>query len=211
MNVPTKTNQVIDLSKLFEKTFGTRPFHIPELSKDNPPVDPFKINQKASSSQFTPKGSLIKEDLKGVEILLPVRLYDGPSLLMHLPYVTVNITGKKTIVKTPISERKGTVKEQFNIDDYVINIKGFVISEDRNFPEQQLEQLRALYETQKAVTLDNALTNIFLTDPELSQDEQRRVVINDLNISEVTGGKVHVRPFAMQLESDSIFILELEA
>jgi hypothetical protein len=205
-----QTNQIIDIAKLFEKTFGSKPYHVPELTTQEPSQEPYNLGQKAQGIQFTAKGSLLSEQLKGVEILLPVRFYEGSSLLMFLPYTVVKIAGKKTIVETPLSERKGTVKEHFSLDDYSISVKGFLIGDNRSFPEQQLEQLKKLYETQQAVTLDNALTNIYLTDADLSQDEQRRVVIYDLDIAEVQGGRVHVRPFSMNLKSDSVFILERE-
>jgi hypothetical protein len=205
------TNQIIDLAKLYEKTFGNKPYQVPALSNEkSEPSDLFNIGQKAQQLQFTAKGSLIKEQLQGIEIMLPVRFYDGSKLLMHLPFTVVKINGKKTIIETPLGERRGTVKEQFNIDDYSISVKGFLIDEDRNFPETQLEQLRSLYETSNAITLDNALTNIFLTDPELKEDEQRRVVIYDFDVAEVQGGRIYVRPFSLTLKSDSIFTLELE-
>ena len=58
--------------------------------------------------------------------------------------------------------------------------------------------------------LDNALTNIFLTDKSLQLDEQRRVVIEGIELPDVQGGRERVRPFTMQLESDSVFTLELD-
>jgi hypothetical protein len=204
-------NQIIDLYQLYKKTFGNTPYHVPELAEGEKAVgELYHINSAPSLNVYAAKGGIIKEDLNGVEIILPVRFYIGPTLLMYMPYVVVKISNKKVIVKTPMNERKGTVKEQYSIDDYVIGVKGFLIGEDRQFPEDELEKLKVLYETGQAVTLDNALTNIFLTDPELGQEEQRRVVVEDLDISEVQGGRVHVRPFSMSLVSDSVFTLEYE-
>lgn len=204
-------NQIIDLSKLYKKTFGNTPYHIKELAKDEEAVgELYHVNSAPSLNVYSAKGSIIKEDLNGVEIILPVRFYIGPTLLMYMPYVVVKISNDKIIVKTPMNERKGTVKEQYSIDDYVIGVKGFLIGQDRQFPEDELEKLKVLYETRQAVTLDNALTNIFLTDPELGQEEQRRVVIAALDISEVQGGRVQVRPFSLSLVSDSVFTLEYE-
>lgn len=204
-------NQIFDLVKLYERTFGNKPYHVPAEERTSEQIgELFNIPSSTKGGQYTPKGSLLKETVNGVEIWLPVRFYDGPALLMHLPYSVVKISTKKTIIETPLAERKGTVKEQFSFEDYSISIKGFLIDENREFPESQLEQLKQLYNKSQAVTLDNALTNIFLTDPDLRQDEQRRVVIYDLDIAEVTGGRLHVRPFSMNLKSDSVFTLELE-
>jgi hypothetical protein len=202
---------IYNIKDLYLKTFGSSPFHVSEVSSGNDQAGPqFTISQGAGKTlQFTAKGSLIMEQLQGVEVWLPVRFFEGSELLMHLPYTVVKLNTKKTIIETPLAQRRGSVKEQFNVDDYSISIKGFLIGEDRQFPESQLEQLKALYLKSQAVILDNALTNIFLTDPELNEQEQRRVVIHDMDIAEVTGGRIHVRPFSLQLKSDSVFTLEL--
>lgn len=206
------SNQIINISELFQKTFGGKPYQIPTPSEstDTRDQDSFILPQKSSSNKFTDRGSLLSEQLLGVEIMLPVKFYDAGKLLMSLPYTVVKISSKKTIVETALNDRIGSVKEEFSIDDYAINVKGFLIGENRDFPEAQLQQLRELYETSHALTLDNALTNIFLTNPVLTEDEQRRVVIYDLDIQEVQGGRLHVRPFTMNLKSDAVFTLELE-
>lgn len=204
--------EIIDLAQLFKNQFGSKPYVINkkgDISDD--PGELYKIgSSKSADQEFTPKGSLILEKVLGIDIFLPIRLFDNGSLLMHLPYCVLRISSKKTVIKTPLAERKGTVKEFYNIDDYSISIKGFLIDSNRQFPEQLLVDFRTLYETKTAVTIDNAITNIFLTDPELKQDEQRRVVVMDFDLPEVQGGRKHVRPFTMQLESDSVFTLELE-
>lgn len=205
------TNNIINLIDLYQKTFGDKPYHVPELSTESTINEKqYILNSTSISSEFTAKGGLIKEKYRDVDIALPVRLYQGPELLMYLPYVVVKVSNKKTIIKTPMNERIGTVKEQYGIEDWSIGVRGFVISEDGSFPESDLERLNTLYKTQTAVRLENALTNIFLTDPALGQDEQRRVVIEDLDIQDVQGGRLNVRPFSMNLSSDTIFTLEYE-
>lgn len=211
-NSMASTNNIFDLIDLYNKTFGSKPYHVPELSnEESPSGEPYLINSKGTSSDFTSKGALLKEKYRNVDVILPVRLYQGPVLLMHLPYVVVQLNNRKTIIKTPMNERSGTIKEQYGVEDWSIGVKGFIISEDNGFPETDLEKLNTLYKTQTAVRLENALTNIFLTDPSLGQDEQRRVVIEDLNIQEVQGGRLHVRPFSMTLSSDTIFTLEYDS
>jgi len=205
--------EIIDLGKLFQRVFGGKPYVI---NKNGDVTDaPGELYQIPANSlvikngqQLTPKGSLVAEKYKGVEIWLPTYL-SANGVTVFLPYSIIKITGKKTIIRTPLVERMGTVKEQYNIDDYSIIIKGFLISDDRTFPEDDLKTLKILYETQTAVTIDNALTNIFLANPALDQFEQRRVVITSLDIPEVQGGRKNVRPFVMEMESDSVFTLEL--
>ena len=147
-----------------------------------------------------------------MDIWFPVRFYNaGDNIpIEYLPYSVVRVTGKKNIVKTPVMYRKGTVKEQYNIDDYSISIKGFLIGENGQFPEPDMDSLRDLFELKRSVQIDNAITNIFLNDPGLSRYEQQRVVIESLDFPEVEGGRINVRPFTMQLESDFVFTLELK-
>jgi hypothetical protein len=197
---------LFDLAELYRQTFGGRPYQV--LNSQETPEDvPFRIEGRAEDiSQLS--GSQLKTEYLGKEIWLPVKFVGlnagefGASELL-LPYATVKITGKKTIVKTPLAERKGTVKEVFNIDDYIINIKGFVIDDaKRTWPEKEISILKKLYELNEAVQLDNALTNIFL-------DKDTRVSIESIEWPEVEGGRKHIRPFSMTMESDSIFELEV--
>lgn len=206
------TALVIDIVQLYQQTFGKKPYVVPSITGGEDADTPYRVAATASQAEkeFTAKGSLIKEQYKGVEIMLPVRLYDGPELIQYLPYCVLRISGKKTIVETPLAERIGSVKEQFNIDDYSIDIKGFLVGENRRFPESEIEILRKLYETKKAVTIENALTNIFLTNQQLKPDEQRRVVVYNFDMPEQQGGREHIRPFTMSLKSDTVFTLELE-
>ena len=204
---------VIDLVELFQKQFGSKPYVIPGVSSTtSDSTTPYNIQAKASKAEIevTLTGSKIREQYRGVEIFLPIRIFNGSELLMYLPYCVVRINVKKNIVKTPMIERQGSVKEEFNTDDYVINIKGFLIGEDRKFPEKELLLLKKLFDSKGSIILDNALTNIFLTEKGAPVDEQRRVVIESFDLPEVQGGREHVRPFTMQLLSDTIFTLEFE-
>lgn len=171
----------------------------------------YKIRSRSADS-----GSTIWEQYNGKDIWLPTRFrhtglgtevadVNGDILL---PYTVVKITGKKTIVKTPLSERGGTVKELYSIDDYVISIKGFLIDENnRVWPDKEIKQLKQLFCINTAIELDNALTNQFLhTDNNINN----RVVIDSFELPEVEGGSVHIRPFSMTLESDSVFDLYVD-
>jgi hypothetical protein len=208
------TALVIDIVELFQKTFGSKPYVVPDVSITHADSSGpgYRVTESANKAEkeFTNKGSLIKEQYRGVEIMLPIKFFDGKELLMYLPYCVIGLEGSKTIIETPLAERVGSVKEQFNIDDYVFNVKGFLIGEDRKFPEEQLDKLRELFETKKAVRIDNALTNIFLSNKNLEGLEQSRVVLYRFSLQEVQGGREHVRPFVMMFKSDTVFTLELE-
>lgn len=84
-----------------------------------------------------------------------------------LPYETIiNISGKNTIVRRSVakwkpvpgvSERKGTVKERWNQDDYQIDITGVLIgslltgSVEDCFPRDDFEKLRRVLTAPKSI------------------------------------------------------------
>jgi hypothetical protein len=196
---------VYDLAQLYRYQFGGRPYVIGKEQQSAEPA-PFIINgENVQLSQVS--GSPLTAEYFGREIWLPVTFLGldasvfGVDKLL-LPYSVIKITSSKTIVSTPLSERRGTVKEYFSAEDYQITIKGFVIDEDRIWPEKELIVLKQLDDLDTAIQLDNALTNIFL-------DKDTRVVISKLDLPEVEGGRKHVRPFSMTLMSDSIFTLDV--
>lgn len=196
-----------DLNKLYQQTFGGKPYVLgkEEFQSES---NPFVIDGKRKQQVSQVSGSQLIDTYREKEIWLPVK-FDGfnPNEFeglteIFLPYSVIKISAKKTIIKTSLTERKGTVKEVFNIADYSISIKGFVIDEDnRIWPEKELIVLKKLFELNESIRLNNALTNIFL-------DKSDRVTISSLDILEVQGGRKHVRPFSMSIESDSVFVLE---
>ncbi|MFL5747218.1 MAG: DUF6046 domain-containing protein [Niastella sp.] len=191
-----------DLEKLYQQVFGGKPYQIPPEIKKDPTEEPNVIRRTPSKSY------VLLEKYLNREIWLPTRLaelnidnYDRSEF--YLPYCVVKISGKKTIVKTPLAERQGTVKELYSIDDYSINLKGFFIdNKNRLFPEKDLDVLRQVFEMKHAFSIDNALINIML-------GKEVKVVMESFDLPEVEGGRKHVRPYNIQLESDSVFTLEV--
>ena len=200
---------IIDLAKTFQDVFGSKPYVVPELSKAADNGAPYTGLPQKTDQQFTDKGSLIAEQYLGVEIFLPIRFIIGAAVL-YFPYCVLSISRANSYIKTPMIERRGSVKELYNSDDYAISVKGFLIGQNRLFPEGELQMLQQVIDIKQDVIIDNALTNIFLTYKDASAREQRRVVIKHMDLPPVQGGRKHVRPFVLQLESDSVFKLELE-
>jgi hypothetical protein len=196
---------VYDLNQLYRQYFGGNPV-VPKVTNQTVDISPYRIN--GSNDQVTQiKGSALTADYLGKEVWLPIKFVNlnstvfGASELL-LPYAVIEMDAKKTIVKTALAERRGTVKELYSIDDFTISIKGFLIDNNRVFPEEELTILNKLWELNEAIEFDNALSNIFL-------DKDTRVVIEDLKLPAVENGWKHIRPFSMKLESDSIFTLDV--
>jgi hypothetical protein len=202
------TGLIIEVGQLFKQQFGKKPVIIPGVS--DPETNDYRVNATQSDSILTERGGSLKEMYRGVEVMLPIRFFSGSVQCCYLPYCVIGVSGSKSIVETGLASRMGSVKELFTTDDYVFNIKGFLIAENRKFPEAEMDELKELYEKQSAFVIDNALTNIFLTGNNRGQEEQRRVVIYRLDFPEVQGGRESARPFTMMLKSDTVFTLELE-
>jgi hypothetical protein len=203
-----------DIEQYYRQIFGGKPYKIGKEGA-SPALDGFTIsgtNAIPSGDQYSDAGHLLKTSLYGIEIWLPVKFFGLKKLTnlkfsfdeLLLAYTTVSVSVKKTMIETPLVERSGSVKELFNVDDYMIEIKGFLIDENRVWPEKELNYMRALAESDQSIGIDNALTNIYLAD------KGQQVVIKDFKLPEVSGGRKHVRPFSMQLASDNIFELIIE-
>ena len=210
-----------ELEQLYLSVFGSKPhiakqgggLHLDGMFKtpsSNPSTGdkggiasvPFNTDLYQDKPEVSVNGSLYKEQFLGVEIWLPTRLILGQKTL-YLPYSAISVTATSSWIKTGMAERKGSVKELFSIDDYKISIKGFFIDKaNRLFPASDIQLLKDFHEAGQPLQLQNALSDIFL-----SKDD--RVVIESFNLPEVMGGKKSMRPFAISLESDSVFTLEV--
>lgn len=207
------TNTIFDLADLYQRVYGSRPYVIDNETPTVSNGQPYQISG-SKMPQLSRIGSVLKEQYMGVEIWLPAMFWDLPESYfkdiedceivdvnkrrLYLPYVVIRVTGRKEIIKTPVNARGGTVKEAYNIDDYNITMRGFLIDKvNYQFPELQIIALKRLFELNQSVAFDNGLTNIFL-------NSKTNVAIETLDFPEVEGGKWHVRPFSMQMVSDNI-------
>jgi hypothetical protein len=207
------------LADLFEKAFG---YKTKAFSPGFPPAQgiktPFRSEQGSHGSPYYAKDAL------GAEYYMPVTLIypdaavspsssstiqrsgesSSPLKKWSLPYPIISISSRKTIVETPLTERRGTVKELINIEDYEIVIKGFIVGNTNEFPESEVATLCAVYEQNVSLSIQCPLTDIFLLRPDRSGSDQ--VVIKSLTFPSVPGVK-NVRPYELHLVSDEPFNL----
>lgn len=194
---------VFDLNKLYQQTFGTTPkikFTAPQ--SENTTSDKLQFDIKPEdANQYsklgTPYYEKVEGDVLGREFFLPVTI-DG----LKLPYCVIRISCKKTIVETALVNRRGTVKELINAEDYNIKLRGFLIGDNDQLPDEGITQLKDLFEKNESVVFRNALSDIFLTGDD-------KVVIKAIDFPEVKGVK-NVRPFELDIVSDSEFTLIVE-
>jgi hypothetical protein len=218
-----------DIGAAFEQAFGYKTHAFdpkPTLIKGNGGIG------SLSRTEFGAHGSeYYTDDALGNEYYMPVKLtYDGESGQVqngaladitgsgsgstgagagvlkdwYLPYQIVSISSRKTIVETPLTERRGTVKELISIQDYEITIKGFIVGAGNEFPESDVTLLRTIYEQNTAISIQCPLTDIFLLRPDRSGSDQ--VVIRELRFPSMPGVK-NVRPYELHMISDAPFNL----
>jgi hypothetical protein len=137
------------------------------------------------------------DDFYGREFFLPVRLDD-----YLLPFAVMSMTWKKVFVTTHMPERGGSVHELISIDDYEFNIKGLLINETGNFPEQQIIHLHQVFSMNASIRLRSALSAIVLKKEEL-------VIVKEVKWP-ATAGVESVKAFDINVESDQIFELTIK-
>ena len=181
---------VFDLAKIYKTYFDNSPYRIDEQYVED------------TRKQSVLGRKYFGVDAMGREIFLPVTLKTATASITF-NCATMRVTGKKTIIKTAVSERKGTVKEEYATDDYQFTIKGVLIGEIGNFPDTELQTLIGIYEGTEPVELENAVSDFFL-------DISTRVVIESIEFPEVQGKGMRHKPFVIVCESDYIDSLKLE-
>lgn len=183
-------NQVVsDIQEIYN-TYFQKPYILPQ-----------KVEPVWNSTRFD---SPLRENIMGREVFLPIRLSGANGLSIACPCATIRVQGTKSVIRTAVSERIGTVKEMFQIGDYVFTIKGVLIAPTgKSFPDDDIYILRQLFESTEHVLLHNSLSDMFL-------DTTRYVCITDLEFPDVQGKSLRMRPFQLTCESDYIDSLILK-
>lgn len=128
-------------------------FALPKQSEDN------KVTVLDGGFNYT--------SFLGTPLAMPVKI--NGIQLPNEPLVT--ITGSKKIVRTSLTganregtvQRRGSVKELINVDDYQIKIVGRIVNENDpdRYPEEILAKIRTIYEARRALVIESKLTQIF--------------------------------------------------
>lgn len=206
------TNTLFDLNKLYKAYFKDSPYYI--TKDENKPLTQDVLSYSIALENPFPKGTIQRgerhyqpfnkigaygQNIWGA-ITLRTNVIQGEKLVpieIEIEACTVAVNLSKTIVKTPVSERQGTIKECFNQDDYKFTIKGFLIGKNRVFPEKEIYTLKEIFESTEIVELKGGYPEIFLND-------NCYIAIETLDFPEVQGKAPWIRPFQMTCESDYI-------
>lgn len=203
--------RAFDLQNLYKEVFGRQPYYVTPKGSAEPATQeviyagiPRNPHPKGTI-HFTQSGnvSLNKIGAYGQDIWFPVTFVNAEIGELEIEACTTAVNLTKTIIRTPVSERKGSVKECFNIDDYKFTIRGFLIGKGRKFPEDEINKLKTLFESNQPVELHGGYPELFL-------EKSCRVAIETLEFPEVQGKAHWIRPFTLTCETDYIEDLILQ-
>ena len=196
----------LSISDLFASFFG---YESDAFEFDQVTGDINDLNRKEFGDYGT---GYYRDDDFGREYFLPVTmtfpdkdnivrsLLTGDVNLMKswdLPWPVVSMNMSKTIVRTPMTERAGSVIELAQMDAYEINVKGLLIAKTDEFPEDMMKQLKDLFVVGTSVQLRCAYTDIWLNDAGYN------VVLVSCQLPEVRGVK-NVFGYELRFVSDGI-------
>ncbi|SBV95259.1 conserved hypothetical protein [uncultured Dysgonomonas sp.] len=138
----------------------------------------------------------------GNEVYMPVWLIRSDGSRILLQNTVMSLTATNTIVETKLVNRQGDVKEEISVDDWEINIKGIIVSQDMSYPDQEVYELSELRKTGEALGIENARTSLLL-------DGSEKAAIKKLTFPPLKGMQ-HIQAFEMDLKSDIDFKLIIE-
>ena len=194
----------LSLAQLFTDVFGMNPDGFnPQFAQVPYPLLYADTNQ---APYYAYNGS--------AEMYMPIKLNN-----IWLPFPILSIGCNKTIVQTPMVNRRGTIKELISTQDYSFHIKGLIIGSNNEYPEEQVMQLKDLFELNQSVPIQCAKTDIFLliaarsntnyineNETDHSQNLLDQVVILEMNFPPLKGIR-NVQPYEILLQSDTPFKL----
>lgn len=175
--------------------YNEQPYPDMEFTYDRLPQAPVLRTETAGGTPIR------KQDASGRWYFMPVWIKSSLGEI-ELPCAVIGITGKKRIVETALSGRRGSVNELVSVDSYEVSITSVLLGENGNYPEEQIKQLRDLYETNEAVELVSALTDLVLEDED-------KVVIKSIDFPPV-GAVENVQIVKMTAKTDAAVELILE-
>jgi len=154
------------------------------LSTDNE-LSPFT----ASDKRYPVRNNLIFEDNKrSVKILI----WD----------VRIDTSFENTIVKTPVTKRRVTIKEYISAKDYSFTVSGSLIADSQfYFPLDELKEFIRLFEIEENFNVRNVFINAF---------DVHKVVLESASIPQSSAKFVNAIPFNLKLISDQDVQLSIQ-
>ena len=205
----------LSLGQLFLQAFGykTDAFDpvVPQIKGDIP-------SYRTETGKLG--GAYYANDLMGREVYMPVEVVVGNDIIpgtsttyakkfgvpggkWQLPYPVISATRTVHIIDTELTERDGMVSELINLSSVKISIKGFLINQANEFPEDDFDTLNRLFALKTVISINCPYTDLLLND---ITNGAKTVTIRSLSFPERRGVK-HVVPYELELMADVPFNL----
>ncbi|MBY0244508.1 MAG: hypothetical protein K2Q03_03535 [Sphingobacteriaceae bacterium] len=187
----------VNFNDLFNMVWGYKPNygHTQQAEVEFKDVQVQPTKKKTSEITCSPLYGVDK--YLGKEIYLPIVLEN-----VMLQLACMSVSAKKNIVETVIVGRQGTVKELISAQDYQINIKGFFVDQNGEYPEAQVMELKRLYDKNTSLKIKSLLTDIL-------GDSDMYVVLESFSLPEMRGIR-GVQAYEVNCISDKLFELEIK-
>lgn len=165
-----------DLQKITADIFGYEALPFPLLGLKNPLPDVSNIG-----------ASIIGANHLGVPYFMDLMVDN--LIFPNEPLMT--FSKQKVIVETPVQGAEGTVKELISSSDYRIKIQGICFDpEKKEYPRQQVEDIKALFDENRALTVSNRLCALF--------------GIQKIVLKNIDWGKMQGQPFSQSFSIDAV-------
>lgn len=197
-----------DIAGLFQYAFGIgrgKPYDAggirEQVAREEVPYDDVPAADDTGAGEFISLDQLIGFNLPtGLRVFLPVQI--GGYTLPNEPSVGLKMS--KKIVETELvgSERRGTVKELINVNDWEVVIQGLAInySSKRIYPETVVKDINDLAQRNESLAIECALTRLLGI---------YRIVIYDVEFPPMIGVQ-HAQAYQLYCKSDEDFTLTIE-
>lgn len=124
------------------------------------------------------------------------------TVRVYLYDVKIDLQFENHIVKTPVTKRRGTIKEFISARDYIFSLNGSLISDSQyGFPIAELQAFLQLFEEEENISVSSVLFSQYNVD---------KVVLESASIPQSSAKYVNAIPFSIRLASDTDYQLVIE-
>lgn len=191
-------NNVLNLADLFREVHGYTPAKIagmPTTIDLGPQAQVQPVTRKTENLYGQP---YYQKDMLGQEVFCPMTIdVDGKDYFF--PYTVMGFSRALVTVETEMTELGGSIDEIISLSDFAITMRGFLMGQYGQFPDDEITMLNDVMEAAKVVRLKSAYSDLYLR-------RNDNILIKKMDAPETTG-VIGVRPFALQAKSSNIFTL----
>jgi len=195
---PKEVNIV--LSKVFGY-IGT-PFPLGKLQLTNPLTSIGKIGQSFIGQNNNTSSEKIYPEIDPRPSIdfYDIKLEGNDKKEINLENAIINFSKKNNIIKTEINGRKGTVKELWGAEDWILKIAIVCVNRYRNdYPYDSVKEVAELFQKQSSIKITNELCTMLGIN---------YIVLENIQIHDIKG-KSNIQVIELDAISDDDYVADL--